>query len=210
MFRKPVTAILAFCVFSATLTAADEPAARTKQFGLAAFAPGAEYWELGPRNAPITMIEFSDFECPFCSQEIAALQSILSEYHGKIHLIFKHTPLPFHPHAMLAHEASIAAAEQHRFWEMHDLLLANQKHLERTDLSRYASQIGLDMDTFNKALDQRTYKPIVERLMWEALGFGVNATPTIFVNGKKLEGKQSEAQLRAVIEAELTQPASSQ
>jgi protein-disulfide isomerase len=210
MSRNRLATVLLFCALSAIRTAGDEPAPPTNQFGLATLGPAAEYWELGPRNAVITMIEFSDFECPYCSHEIAPLRSILSQYRGKIHLIFKHTPLPFHAHALLAHEASMAAAEQHRFWEMHDLLFANQKHLERADLSRYASQIGLDMGAFNQALDQRKYKPIVERLMWEALGFGVNATPTIFVNGKKLEGNQSEAQLRTVIEGELAQRASSQ
>jgi protein-disulfide isomerase len=210
MSRNRFAAVLVFCAIAAIGTAGDEPPAQTNQFGLAAFAPGAEYWELGPRNAAITMIEFSDFECPYCSKEIVPLRSILSEYRGKIHLIFKHTPLPFHTHALLAHEASMAAAAQHRFWEMHDLLFANQKHLERADLSRYASQLGLDMDAFNSALDQRKYRPVVERLMWEALGFGVNGTPTIFVNGKKLDGDQSVAQLRAAVEKELSQGTSSQ
>ena len=140
----------------------------------------------GPATAPITIIEFSDFECPFCAQAQPALDEILAAYPDQIRLVFKHNPLPFHPHAPLAHEAALAAGAQGKFWEMHDLLFTNQQRLTRDDLLRYAQQLDLDLIAFAEALDGGVYTSAVELDRVEAQGLGVTGTPTFFISGRRL------------------------
>jgi protein-disulfide isomerase len=115
-------------------------------------------------------------------------------------VIFKHAPAASNPNALLAHEAALAAGGQGKFWEMHDTLFENQTHLTRADLLGYAKSLGLDLAAFERALDNHTYRPIVERDLAEAAGLGVSTTPTFFVNGRRLVGPQGYASLGAVIE----------
>jgi protein-disulfide isomerase len=116
-------------------------------------------------------------------------------------VIFKHAPAASNPNAMLAHEAALAGGAQGKFWEMHDTLFENQTHLTRADLLGYAKSLGLDLAAFERALDNHTYRPIVERDLAEAAGLGVTTTPTFFVNGRRLVGPQGYASLGAVIES---------
>jgi protein-disulfide isomerase len=116
-------------------------------------------------------------------------------------VIFKHAPAGSNPNALLAHEASLAAGVQGKFWEMHDTLFENQTKLTRADLLGYAKSLGLDLAAFERALDNHTYRPIVERDLAEAAGLGVTTTPTFFVNGRRLVGPQGYASLGAVIES---------
>jgi protein-disulfide isomerase len=159
--------------------------------------------EKGPSDAPVTIIEFTDFECPFCGKATAAIQELLASDPGHVHFILKNNPLSIHPHAFLAHEAALAANEQGKFWEMHDLLFAHQNRLERQDLLDYAKQLNLDVDRFRQALDSHRYAPLIEHDLAEARRLGVAATPTFFVSGKRVLGLQSLDGLKALIYAAL-------
>lgn len=162
---------------------------------------GVAAW--GPADAPVTVIEFADFECSFCSKVAPVFRELLRAYPDQIRLIFKHTPLSIHLNAPLAHEAAQAAAAQGKFWEMHDLLFANQNRLQLDDLVRYAQQLHLDLAAFHGALTSRVYRPLIEQELTEAKGLGVIATPTFFINGKKLVGARSFSEFKAIIDEEL-------
>jgi|tagenome__1003787_1003787.scaffolds.fasta_scaffold20929341_3 protein-disulfide isomerase len=144
----------------------------------------------GPANAPVTIVEFSDFQCPFCSRVVPTLKQIEDTYKGKVKVAFKNFPLDFHQYAQTAAEASMAAHEQGKFWEMHDKLFANQQQLDRASLDRYAQELGLNMARFKAALDSGKFRERVKKDQAEASKVGVGATPTLFVNGHKLEGAQ--------------------
>jgi len=154
----------------------------------------------GSEKAPVTVMVFSDFESFPCSRSAEVLAGIL-EQSWDVRLIFKHAPAAANLDAMLAHEAALAAGAQGKFWEMHDTLFENQTHLTRADLLGYAKSLGLDLAAFERALDNHTYRPIVERDLAEAAGLGVTTTPTFFVNGRRLVGPQGYASLGAVIES---------
>ncbi len=157
----------------------------------------------GPHDAPVVIIEFSDFECPFCGRVAPVLDEIVQAYPNQIRHVFKHSPLPSHSRAPLAHEATLAAGAQGKFWEMHDLLFTNQQRLDADDLVRYAKQLGLDLKAFNHALRSRRYRAVVEQDLTEARGLGVDATPTFFVNGQKLIGARPLADFKKVVETQL-------
>lgn len=153
----------------------------------------------GPKDAAVTIIEFSDFECPFSAKVQAEIEELLQAHSEKVRLIFKHNPLPFHAHSMLAHEAAIAAGAQGRFWEMHDILFKHQTQLDQASLLQYANDIHLDIDSFRNALESQIYKPLVDEDLDEARGLGVNGTPTFFINGKKMVGAQSREAFEAAM-----------
>ncbi|MDF1562167.1 MAG: thioredoxin domain-containing protein [Deltaproteobacteria bacterium] len=157
----------------------------------------------GPENAKVTIIEFSDFQCPFCSRVNPTISQIMDEYKGKVRVVFKHQPLPFHQDAPLAAEASLAANAQGKFWEFHDKLFANQKAIQRPQLEQYAGELGLDMAKFKAALDQGTYKAAVAADQAEARKYGASGTPTFFINGRKLVGAQPFPAFKALIDEEL-------
>ena len=159
----------------------------------------------GAENALVTIIEYSDFECPFCSRVNPTMKQIFDapEYAGKVRVIFKQNPLPFHKNAQLAGEASLAAHAQGKFWEMHDKLFENQKALTRPDLEKYATEIGLDMVKFKEALDKNTYKEAVAKDLADAGKAGVRGTPHFLVNGKAISGAQPFEAFKTVIDAEI-------
>jgi protein-disulfide isomerase len=161
----------------------------------------------GPANAAVTVIEFSDFECPFCGKAAPTIEELLRTNSQKIRFIFKHNPLPFHAHSILAHEAAMAAGAQGKFWEMHDLLFANQGRIGKDDLLRYAKQLGLNIDLFQNALESHLYRPMIDENLEEAKGLGVTGTPTFFVNGKQIVGAQSLQVLQAAVDHALGLPA---
>ena len=174
--------------------------------------PPPEVWKVSLRgneaakgagvDAPVTIVEWSDFECPFCSKVGTTINKVLTEYEDQVRFVFKHNPLSFHKKALLASEASIEAQEQGKFWEYHDLLFANQKALDRENLDSYAEQIGLDMPAFKAALDNRTHK---ERALLEQADAGdvkASGTPAFFINGRKLKGNTFE-DFKGLIDAEL-------
>ena len=142
----------------------------------------------GPKNAPVTVVAFSDFQCPFCSRAVPLMKEIEEKYKDKVRLTFKHLPLDFHQHAKIAAEASMAANEQGKFWEYHDKLFQNQQQLDRPALEKYAQELGLNMGKFKAALDSGKYRKKVEDDARLAGQVGASGTPTFFVNGKSVVG----------------------
>jgi protein-disulfide isomerase len=157
----------------------------------------------GPQNAPVTIIAFSDFQCPFCSRAVPTLKQIEDTYGNKVRVVFKHQPLPMHPFAKGAAMASMAANEQGKFWEMHDKLFANQGALDRGSLERYAQELGLDMGKFKAAMDSNKFDSYVSADAAEGMRVGANGTPTFFVNGHQIIGAESFERFKGVIDAEL-------
>ncbi len=157
----------------------------------------------GPANAKVTIMEFSEFQCPFCSRVLPTLKKIDEEYKGKVRVCFKHSPLPFHKDAPLASEAALAAGDQGKFWEMHDKLFGNQKALKRADLEKYAQELGLDMSKFKAALDSGAMKEQIKKDQDLGRKVGARGTPTFFINGKKLVGAQPFENFKKMIDEAL-------
>lgn len=157
----------------------------------------------GPEGAKVTIVEFSDFECPFCSKAEDTVSQVMEKYAGKIHLVFRHFPLSFHANAPKAAEASMCANEQGKFWEMHKQLFANQKALGIEDLKKHADAVGLDKAKFEACLDQGKMKSIVEADTKAGSDVGVSGTPAFFINGKMLSGAQPASEFEKIIDAEL-------
>jgi protein-disulfide isomerase len=157
----------------------------------------------GPASAPVTLVAWSDFQCPFCSRAVPTVRQLEDAYKGKLRIAFKQFPLPFHDKAHLAAEAALAANEQGKFWQMHDKLFANQQALDRPSLEKYAEELGLDMGKFKAALDSGKFKDKVDAEDKEGAGFGVTGTPTFFINGTRLVGAQPFEAFKAAIDKEL-------
>ncbi len=157
----------------------------------------------GPADALVSIVEFSDFQCPFCGRVTPSLERLRKEYPDKVRIFFKHFPLGFHQDAPLASQAALAAGEQGKFWEMHDKLFANQQSIKRPDLERYAGELGLDMNRFKQALDSNKFKPRIDADT--ALGgqVGVSGTPAFFINGRPLVGAQPYDSFKTVVDEEI-------
>jgi protein-disulfide isomerase len=160
---------------------------------------------VGGKNAPVTIVEFSDFQCPFCSKALPILKELKKKYGDKIKVAFKHYPLPFHKQAEKAAVASMCAHEQgeKKFWEYHDHLFENQSKLEVADLKAAAKKLGLKTQEFDECLDGNKYLAYVRENVKEAQELGVKSTPTFFVNGKLVNGAQPVAVFSELIDAEL-------
>jgi Na+/H+ antiporter NhaA len=142
----------------------------------------------GPAKAPVTIVEYGDFECPYCGQAEPALRELLAG-HGDVRYVWRHLPLTdVHPHAQLAAEAAEAAAAQGAFWEMHDLLLRNQDRLQLSDLTRYATELRLDLKRFSEHLRKRAGTARIAEDIDSADISGVSGTPTFFINGRRHHG----------------------
>jgi protein-disulfide isomerase len=157
----------------------------------------------GPASAPVTIVEFSDFQCPFCGKAPPILKQIEDEYRGKVRLAFKQMPLAMHDKAQLAAEAALAAHEQGRFWAFHDKLFSNQQALDRPSLEKYAEDMGLDMRKFRAALDSGKFKSQIQKDGQQAAAAGATGTPTFFINGQKLVGAQPFDAFKRMIDEEL-------
>ncbi len=157
----------------------------------------------GAKNAPVTIVEFSDFQCPYCGRAVPTLKAIEEQYGDKVKVAFKHQPLPFHQNARLAAAASMAANEQGKFWEYHDKLFANQEALDRASLDKYAQQIGLNEQKFKAALDSSKFDSQISADSAEGSRLGANGTPTFFINGRQLVGAQPVEAFKAIIDDEL-------
>ena len=141
----------------------------------------------GSSTAAFTLVEFSDFECPACKAFEPAVQDLLRTYPNDIRFAYRHFPLPQHPNGRKAAEAAQAAYEQNAFWEYHDKLFENQENLEESDLLKYAQELGLDVEKFKDELDNNTHASIVQADIESGNALGVDATPTFYLNGKKLQ-----------------------
>ncbi|MBX7101898.1 MAG: thioredoxin domain-containing protein [Myxococcaceae bacterium] len=157
----------------------------------------------GPKTAPVTIVEWSDFQCPFCGRVVPTLNELEKQYEGKVRVAFKHQPLPFHQNAKPAAMASMAANEQGKFWQMHDKLFSNQQALDRDSLDRYAKEIGLDMGKYKAAMDSNKFDAQITADSNEGMKVGANGTPTFFINGRQVVGAQPIEAFKAVIDDEL-------
>lgn len=161
---------------------------------------------LGEEDAPVTMVEFSDFQCPYCARFFEQTFPQLKENYiktGKVKLAFRHLPLSFHQYAQKTAEASECANEQGKFWEYHDTVFNNQDQLSDTILSTWAGEIGLDVKKFDDCLESGKYKEKVQADSNDAGSYGVSGTPSFFINGKLLVGAQPYEAFQQVIDAEL-------
>ncbi len=151
----------------------------------------------------MTIVQYSDFQCPFCSRVEPTMDKILEEYKGKVRVVWRDLPLPFHNNAMPAAIAARAAGEQGKFWEMHKKLFENQSALDRPALEKYASELGLNMGKFKAALDGNKWKEDIEADAAGGGKIGARGTPAFFINGKFLSGAQPFEAFKAKIDEEL-------
>ena len=159
---------------------------------------------VGPADAPVTIVEFGDFECPNCGELFPTLNRIKQEYSAQVRVVFRQLPLRQpHPHAEKAAEASLCAYEQGLFWEFHDSMYENQHDLSVQALKRRGIEFGLDTDAFNSCLDSGRGRARIDADIDDAIEADVTGTPTIYINGLKLAGNKQYETLVDVIEGEL-------
>lgn len=157
----------------------------------------------GPVDAPIQIIEFSDFECPFCLRVFPTVTEILNTYGNRVRFAYRHYPLPNHPNARPAAEAAACAHEQGKFWPYHDRLFASPGKLSGSDLKQHAVELGLDAQAFNACVDARKYQQQVDADMAAGEAAGVSGTPAFFVNGRPLYGAMPFNRFKQIIDEEL-------
>ncbi len=157
----------------------------------------------GPAKAPVTIVEFSDYQCPFCSRAENTVNDVLKKYGDKIRFVYRDYPLPFHQNANIASQAAQCAADQGKFWEMHAALFANQQKLTQPDLIATAGTIGVDADKFKTCLETGKFKDEVQKDLDDGQKYGVTGTPTFFINGIPLVGAQGPEAFADIIDSEL-------
>ncbi len=155
----------------------------------------------GSVNAQITVIEFGDFQCPFCGSVKPTVDKLLSDYQNKIKFYYFHFPLDFHEFAQKSAEASECAGAQGKFWEYHDVLFENQNALDVASLKNYAKQLGLDSGKFDSCLDSGSMAGKVRADMQQGITVGVSGTPSFFINGVQVCGAQPYAAFKQVVDA---------
>jgi len=159
----------------------------------------------GGEDAPVTLVEYGDYECSYCGQAEIAVRELLREFGDELRYVWRHLPLSdVHPHAQMAAEATEAAGAQGAFWAMHDKLFSRQSELTQSDLRRYAVELGLDVDRFQDEVTRRVYRERVENDIASADASGVAGTPSFFVNGKRHDGAYDIATLGAAVRAART------
>lgn len=142
----------------------------------------------GPADAPVTLVAFSDFECPFCARVVPTLEQLGAEYGDRLRVVFKHFPLPMHARAMDAHKAAVAAGEQGRFWEMHDRIFAAPQDLDPAHLRAHAEAIGLDLAAYDDAVAAPETETRIRADQAQGQQAGVRGTPSFVVNGRLFSG----------------------
>lgn len=157
----------------------------------------------GSASAPVTIVEFSDYQCPFCARVNPTLEQVRKTYGDKVKIVFKDFPLPNHPQAPKASEAAHCANEQGKYWELHDLMFANQRALNVPELKQYATTLGLDMAKFTPCLDSGKHAGLVASGLAQGESMGVNSTPTLYINGRALIGAQPFEAFKQIIDEEL-------
>jgi protein-disulfide isomerase len=157
----------------------------------------------GPADAKVTIVEFSDFECPFCGRATPTVEQLMKKYDGKVRLVFREFPLPMHKSAAKAAEAALCANEQGKFWPMYEKMFANQEKLEVSDLKGYAKDLGLDSSKFDACLDTGKMQSAVQTDVQAGRSVGVDGTPAFFINGRPYSGAQPLEKFEEVIDSEL-------
>jgi protein-disulfide isomerase len=157
----------------------------------------------GPRTAKVKIVEWSDFQCPFCGRAGPTLEQVQKEYGEQVQIVFKHLPLSMHKKAPGAHAAAEAASRQGKFWEFHDKLFANQRQLDDATYLKYAEELGLDIPKFKADSASPAVKARIAEDMAQASKLGVTGTPAFFVNGRFLSGAQPFPAFKTVIDEAL-------
>lgn len=194
-------------------SARQQPTGNTPQVAGAGNVSADDDAYLGVESAPVTIIEFSDFQCPFCrkfwKETFPQLRRAYIDT-GKVRWVFRDFPLPFHAGAIPAAEGAECAREQGKFWAMHDVIFTEQGQqgsgtipFTADDVKRWAAKIGLNADTFNPCLDAGKYRPEIAKDIADGKAAGVNGTPAFFVNGRPVVGAQPFAAFKVVIDEEL-------
>lgn len=161
----------------------------------------------GPADAKVTVVEFSDFQCPFCSRVEPTLSQMEKEYGNKVRFVWKNYPLPFHQNAEPAAEAAMAAHAQGKFWQMHDKLFQNQQALDQAALEKYAQDVGLNVAKFKSDVEAKKFKATIESETKEGQAVGVNGTPAVFINGRKISGAYPFETFKKIADEELAKKA---
>ena len=178
---------------------ANKPLTAEKQAQIAADdAPS-----FGPKNAKVTIVEFSDFECPYCAKAGEVVTKLKKNYGDKVRFVFRQFPLSFHKNANAAAEASLAAHAQGKFWEYHDLLFQNQRQLDEKSLVGYGKKLGLNMKGFNKAMKAKTFADAVARDLKLGELAAVSGTPSMFINGERVLNPMDYEALASMIDRKL-------
>ncbi|HSN14471.1 MAG TPA: thioredoxin domain-containing protein [Anaeromyxobacteraceae bacterium] len=157
----------------------------------------------GPEAAPVTIVEFSDYECPFCVRAEPTVRQVLADYPNKIRLVYRDYPLPMHSKAPKAAEAAQCAGDQGKYWEMHDRLFAANGKLDVPDMKGYAKEVGLDEKKFDACLDSGEKAKVVDMHRKAGEEAGVNGTPAFFINGRLISGAQPLDAFKSIIDQEL-------
>ena len=158
---------------------------------------------LGAKDAPITMVEFGDFQCPFCRASENSVKEVRQKYGDKVRLVYMDFPLGIHQHAMDAANAARCAGEQDKFWQYHDAMFADQSKLAPADLKASAAKLGLDAKKFDACLDKTKYQSQIQQDVAEGTKLGVTGTPTFFINGREITGAQPAQKFEEVIDDEM-------
>jgi protein-disulfide isomerase len=154
----------------------------------------------GPRDAPITVVEFSDFQCPYCASLQETLDLVLKAFPKEVRLVYKQYPLNIHQYARQAAAASLAAHSQGKFWQMHDKLFENFRSINEENIKRWAREIGLNMAEFEKAMQSGRYEPVIQKDMTDGAAAKVIGTPTVFVNGRRAQERSFEAFKKMILD----------
>ncbi len=157
----------------------------------------------GSESAKVTIVEWADFQCPFCVRVNPALEQITKEYGDEVRFAFKHLPLAMHSKARAAHQAAEAAHRQGKFWEMHDQIFASPKDLSPETYLRYAGEIGMDIEKYNSDFSSSSVRKAIDDDLALARKLGVSGTPSFFINGRFLSGAQPYGSFARVIDEEL-------
>ncbi|HWB79277.1 MAG TPA: DsbA family protein [Nannocystaceae bacterium] len=157
----------------------------------------------GPADARVTVVVFSDFQCPFCERVQTTLKDLQAAYPKDVRVVAKHLPLAMHPNAMGAALAAEAAGKQGKFWELHDKLYENRSVLGEADVERYAKELGLDMARFKKDRDSAAVKALVDADVKQAADVGARGTPSFFINGRFLSGAQPLESFKTLVDTEI-------
>lgn len=158
----------------------------------------------GPGDAPITMIEFSDYQCPYCRRAEDSVKEVLKKYNGKVRLVYMDFPLPMHQYALRAAQAARCAGDQGKYWQYHDALFADQSKLDAAGLKATAAKLGLDTKKFDECTAHDLHMDQVRKSQQEGTDVGVDGTPTFIINGRMLSGAQPPTEFEAVIDEELS------
>jgi protein-disulfide isomerase len=157
----------------------------------------------GSASAKVEIVEFSDFQCPYCKRVAPVLKQVMAKYGDRVKLVWKDFPLPNHPDARPAAEAALCANDHGKFWAYHDKLFDNQAEMTVTNLKRWAAELGMNATTFNACFDQGTHRHLVEQDQEEGSRYGVSSTPTVYINGRAVVGAMPLEAYETIIQEEL-------